>query len=168
MENILVFYVMQMSAGHIMSQPTRKRFASSVHCRKHLLNSLHLCWNDVQLIKHETKTAIQRDKQRQNQRIYLTACVQEYTLYDKMIMGWQRGEAVECLMARCRQHRTGINDDDVRSLVEFQKFLIGSPVFPRTYTYLQFFRGSCRQRLQLNSSAECRLIAWHTVITRTA
>jgi hypothetical protein len=82
-------------------------------------------------------------------------------------MAQQWGNAVECLMARCRQYRTGINDEYVRSLVEFQKFLIWFPVLPRTYSYLQHFSGSCHQKLQLNCS-ECRLITWHTVINRTA
>ena len=82
-------------------------------------------------------------------------------------MAWPRGNAVECLMARCRQYRTGINDEYVRSLVEFQKFLIWFPFFPRTYSYLQYFSGSCRQKLQLNCS-ECLLITWHTIINCTA
>jgi hypothetical protein len=84
-----------------------------------------------------------------------------------MVMAWLRGNAVECLMARCRQYRTGINDEYIRSLLEFQIFLIWFPVFPRTYSYLLCFRGGCRYKLQLNCS-ECRLIPCHTVITRTA
>jgi hypothetical protein len=52
------------------------------------LNSLHF-FNDVQLTKQETKTALQRGKQRQNQGIYLTASLQQETLYDKMVMAWQ-------------------------------------------------------------------------------
>jgi len=74
-----------------------------------------------------------------------------------MVMARHWVNAVECLTARCRQQETGVNDEYVRSLVEFQKFLIWFPVFPRTYPYLQYFSGSCRQKLQLNCS-ECRLI----------
>jgi len=37
------------------------------------LNSLYFCWNDVQLTKQETKTALQRDKNKTKEHILLLA-----------------------------------------------------------------------------------------------